>query len=89
MSRINLENAPKMTAGVNYESSVKSAMQQIMDKVEKTSNPSEIVRASLEVKKVFKTALNEGPQDKAFQRRLTDLFCTVRESLKWALVQVR
>jgi len=87
MSRVNLENAPTMTAAVNYEQQVKSAMEKIMDKVEQTSNPREIVRASLDVKKVFKTALSEGPQDKAFQRRISDLFCTVRGNLGLALTQ--
>jgi hypothetical protein len=86
MSRINLEDAPK-TAGINYEQQVKSAMQQVMDKVEKTSKPSEIVRASLDVKKIFKTALSEGPQDKGFQRRISDLFCSVRGDLGCALTQ--
>lgn len=87
MSEVYLNNAPQMTAGVNYERKVKSAMEKIMDKVEQTSNPREIVRASLEVKKVFTTALSEGPQDKASQRRISDLFCTVRRNLGLALTQ--
>jgi len=88
MSDIYFENAAQVTHGVNYEGQVKSAMQKIIDKVEETSNRTEILRASIDVKKIFKTALNEGPQDKAYQRRISALFCEAREALGSVLIQV-
>jgi len=89
MSDVYLENIPKVTHGVNYEGQVKSAMQKIIDRVEETTNRTEILRASIEVKKVFKTALSKGPKDKTFQKRISNLFCEARETLGSALMQVK
>ncbi len=88
MSEVYLEAAPKMGT-INYEKQVKSAMQKIVEKVEHTQGSKAVVQASLDVKRVFTKALNEGPQNQAFQKRISNIFCNARETLRSVLIQAK